>query len=244
MPTWSPEQLDALNRLTTVARLLSTAVHETGNALQVISGNAEMIAAKPDDAAKTGERAHRIKVQSDQVGARLQALAALAAAEPGPPRRLDLRRLVDRAVDLRRYSLNRTGIAVTVDGLDRGPVLGDESELLRLVANLILNAERAVHDRRAPAIHLTLSDLGGSMSLTVADNGPGVSQGQVESIFQAFASDRAPGCGLAVARWLAERHGGALVLDSAHSGGARFVLTLPAIVLGTYSSELSPIPSR
>src|SRR5262249_43819601 len=43
---WSPERLDALNRLTTTARLLSTAIHETGNALQVISGQAEMIEAQ------------------------------------------------------------------------------------------------------------------------------------------------------------------------------------------------------
>jgi len=40
LPAWTPERLDALNRLTTVAKLLSTAVHETGNALQVISGHA------------------------------------------------------------------------------------------------------------------------------------------------------------------------------------------------------------
>src|SRR5881394_1657663 len=109
--SWSPEQLDALNRLTTVARLLSTAVHETGNALQVISGNAEMIEAGAADAAKSGERAHRIKVHADQAGARLQFLAALANPDVSPPARLDLRRLAEHAIDLRRYSLNRARVA-------------------------------------------------------------------------------------------------------------------------------------
>jgi signal transduction histidine kinase len=240
-PTWSAEQLDALNRLTTAARLLSTAVHETGNALQVISGNAEMIEAARSDASKTGERAHRIKVHADQVGARLQFLAALANADSGPPSTVDLRRLAEQTVDLRRYSLNRAKIAVSLAG-SAGPVLGSEPELIRLIANLILNAEQAVRDRPAPAIQVTVDIVGASINLAVSDNGPGVPPAARESIFEPFAAGRPPGCGLAVARWIAARHRGALVLDTSLTSGARFVLSLPS---AAYSSEAaSPMPSR
>jgi len=224
---WSPEQLDGLNRLTTVARLLTTAVHEAGNALQVISGNAEMIAARPDDSAKSGERAQRIKAHADQVGARLQALAALVTGEAGTPRRLDLRPLCERTVALRKYSLNRAQISVAVDGVSHAPVLGDEGELIRVIANLLLNAERAVRDRPAPEIRFDLSSTGERIRLSVIDNGAGVPPGESESIFEPFVAGRAPGCGLAVARWIAEKHGGTLRLDSEYSGGARLMLELP-----------------
>jgi signal transduction histidine kinase len=237
-PTWSPEQLDALNRLTTVARLLSTAVHETGNALQVISGNAEMIEGAAD-AAKTADRAHRIKVHADQAGTRLQFLAALANTDSAAPRTLDLRRLAEQAIDLRRYSLNRARIAISLEGGRTAAVLGSEAELIRLIANLLLNAEHAVKDQADPAIHLGLTDAGGSIALAVSDNGPGVPEAMRESIFLPFAADRPPGCGLAVARWIAMRHRGTLVLDASVKPGARFVVSLPP-----YSSAVSPMPSR
>jgi signal transduction histidine kinase len=227
-PTWPPEQLDALNRLTTVARLLSTAVHETGNALQVISGNAEMIEAGAADAAKTAERAHRIKVHGDQAGARLQFLAGLANPDSASPRTLDLRRLAEQAIDLRRYSLNRARIAISVEGARSAAVLGSEPELTRLIANLLLNAEHAVKDRPGPVIHVRLEDVERTASLAVTDNGQGVPEARRESIFQPFAADRPPGCGLAVARWIAARHRGTLELDMSVASGARFVLSLPS----------------
>jgi signal transduction histidine kinase len=226
-PTWSAEQLDALNRLTTVTRLLSTAVHETGNALQVISGNAEMIEAGAADPAKTADRAHRIKVHADQAGTRLQFLAALANPDPGPHRRLDLRRLAEQAIDLRRYSLNRARIAISLEG-SPAAVSGSEPDLIRLIANLILNAERAVNEQPGAEIQVTVEAAAGSSTLAVGDNGPGVGPSVRESVFQPFAADRPPGCGLAVARWLAARHGGTLVLDTSITSGARFVLSLPS----------------
>jgi signal transduction histidine kinase len=226
-PTWSFEQLDGLNRLTTAARLLSTAVHETGNALQVISGNAEMIAAGAADAAKSAERAHRIKVHADQAGGRLQFLAALANPDSAPPRNLDLRQLAEHAIGLRRYSLNRARVAIGVDGAESANVRGSETELVRVLANLVLNAEQAVKERPDPAIQVTVGLTGAAAIVAVTDNGPGVAEDARESVFQPFAPNRPTGCGLAVARWIAERHGGTLQLDAAHTPGAKFVLTLP-----------------
>ncbi len=222
-PAWFPEQLDALNRLTTVARLLSTAVHETGNALQVVSGNAEMIEAGAADAAKTADRARRIKVHADQAGTRLQFLVTLANPDSASPRRL-----AEQAIDLRRYSLNRARIAIALEGARTAAVLGSEPDLTRLIANLILNAEHAVTERPDPAIHVGLLDLGGNIALSVSDNGPGVPEAMRESVFQPFAADRPPGCGLAVARWIAGRHRGTLVLDASVRSGASFVLSLPS----------------
>ena len=228
-PAWSPEQLDALNRLTTVARLLSTAVHETGNALQVVSGNAEMIEAGAADTAKTADRARRIKVHADQAGTRLQFLATLANPDSASPRRLDVRRLAEQAIDLRRYSLNRARIAIALEGPRTAAVLGSEPELTRLVANLLLNAEHAVKERPDPAIHVALLDWGGNIALSVSDNGPGVPEAIAGvDLPTVCAADRPPGCGLAVARWIAGRHRGTLVLDASVRSGASFVLSLPS----------------
>ena len=58
---------------------------------------------------------------------------------------------------------------------------------------------------------------------------------QAERIFERFArlddarsaADGGAGLGLAIAREIAERHGGTLTVDVGHRDGARFVLRLP-----------------
>jgi C4-dicarboxylate-specific signal transduction histidine kinase len=226
-PPWSAEQLDALNRLTTVARLLSTAVHEASNALQIVSGNAEFLEARPDDPEKTRARARSIRSHADQAGARLHQLVALAQAPLGPPRRINLLALAERAIDLRRYSLGRAQIAVSLTGeSDRAWVLGDEISLVRLVANVILRAEEAVRGHTPAAVRLDVAERPGFVTLTVADTGDVLTGEAAAALFDPLSPAHEPGNGLAVARWLAERVGGSLDYDPAHAGGAAFVLTL------------------
>jgi len=76
----------------------------------------------------------------------------------------------------------------------------------------------------------------GAAVLTVADDGPGVPPAARDVVFERFtrldearsARDGGAGLGLAIARDIAERHGGTLTLDDDGSPGARFVLRLPA----------------
>jgi len=225
---WPPERLDALNRLTTVARLLSTAVHETSNSLQIISGNAEMLAAQASDPDRVRTRAESIKSHADRAGARLRALVALASATPAARRTADVRQLVEQAVDLRRYSLGRAQVAVAVHA--EGAVLAavDEIAVVRILANLILNAEQAMTDRPGRALTVRITSAAGRVRVVVADTGPGVPADRAATLFTPFDDGTQSGCGLAVSRWLAEQQGGTLALDSTHTGGAAFVLELAA----------------
>ena len=225
--TWSPERLDALNRLTTASRLLSTAVHETSNSLQVISGNAELIeaqAGQSPDVDKVRGRTQTIKAHADRAGARLRALVALASGLAPARRPLDLRHVAEQAVDLRRYTLARARVAVMIEG-ESASVLADELAVTRILANLVLNAEVAITGRPDPKIAIRVATADRVAQLTVTDSGPGVPPARVATLFDPFVADS--GCGLAVCRWLANGQGGRLEFDPRHAGGAAFVLTLP-----------------
>jgi signal transduction histidine kinase len=68
--------------------------------------------------------------------------------------------------------------------------------------------------------------------VTVRDLGPGVPDSERERIFERFvriAPGGAPGAGLGlpIARWIAEAHGGSLVLGESSARGSLFVITLP-----------------
>jgi signal transduction histidine kinase len=75
-----------------------------------------------------------------------------------------------------------------------------------------------------------------SVLITVHDDGPGIAQEEQERIFQLFYRSPAQqrrhqgmGIGLALARQLAEAHGGTLTVQSEESMGATFTLRLPTV---------------
>lgn len=102
-------------------------------------------------------------------------------------------------------------------------VVGDASALRRIAINLIENAVR--HARASIEVSVTRS--GSDVVLSVADDGPGVSDGDRERIFERFfkaePSATGTGLGLAICRKIAADHGGSIALVDR----ARFVARFP-----------------
>ena len=139
-------------------------------------------------------------------------------------------------------------VDVTVRVVAPARVRGDVSALTRVIRNLVDNA--AEHARSA--VRVEVDESGSDAVVRVIDDGPGVPPELAERIFERFfradesrartgGSDRSggggAGLGLAIARQVAERHGGSLtVVESppggataggATAGGATFELRLP-----------------
>jgi signal transduction histidine kinase len=128
-------------------------------------------------------------------------------------------------------------VALDTTALEPVTVAADEQEVRRIVANLLDNAARHARSHVAVTVEGPDDAGAGTARLTVADDGPGVPADEAERIFERFARlddarsarDGGAGLGLAIAREIAERHGGSLALDAAHRDGARFVLRLPSV---------------
>ena len=110
-------------------------------------------------------------------------------------------------------------------------VEADSGELVRVFANLLRNAGEAgarhVAVRAAPA--------GTDIEVTIEDDGPGLPERVVQSLFRPFVAGGRPGgsgLGLAIAHDLVHAQGGALALLRTGQAGTAFRLTLPAIDRG------------
>ncbi len=120
---------------------------------------------------------------------------------------------------------------VTVGAHAPVEVAGSRGQLGRVLANLLNNAGR--HARSA--ITVTVRRDGVWAVVQVADDGDGVPEADRERIFERFVrldearsrDDGGAGLGLAIARDVAERHGGTLMVGNAPAGGALFELRLP-----------------
>lgn len=111
------------------------------------------------------------------------------------------------------------------------PVCGDGERLAQILAILLDNAIAYTPERGH--IRLACALLRNGLRIRVADDGPGIPEEDRERIFERFyrseaarSNKRHLGLGLAIARELAQQHGGRLVLEEAERG-ATFALYLP-----------------
>ena len=110
----------------------------------------------------------------------------------------------------------------------------DPTRLAQVVTNLVTNAIKYTNKGGKITVRLFSSDE--KVSIAVTDNGAGLTQPEIDRIFEMFHQSRSPqtqsvgglGVGLTVARSLAELHGGGLLAESKGPGqGATFTLWLP-----------------
>jgi two-component system sensor histidine kinase ChvG len=149
---------------------------------------------------------------------------------------VDLDRLVEAMVpgwELRAGGRARIDYVPPRAGVET-VVAGDESRLARLLDNLVDNA--ISFSPPGGCLRLRVERDGEQVAVTVEDDGPGVSEDQRAAIFNRFHSDRPDeefgrhsGLGLAIARAIADGHGGSLGVGSRPDGqpGAWFELRVP-----------------
>jgi signal transduction histidine kinase len=116
------------------------------------------------------------------------------------------------------------------------PVVCNLSDLNQVFLNLIVNAAHAIEDSPSAAgvkgtIRISTTSDGETAVISVSDDGGGIPEAIRARIFDPFFTTkpvgRGTGQGLAIARAVVERHGGALVLEATHGAGATFTIRLP-----------------
>ncbi len=177
-------------------------------------------------------------------GQRLQRLIAdlLLLASLEQPAQLETQELCQIAEGLEDlmedFSETARAKAVTLQLKVSDPnavVRGRESELIRLLANLISNAIQ--HSPAGGVVRVELERQGSELRVAVADQGPGIAKDEQERIFERFyRSDGSrsrqsggTGLGLAIAQAIARRHRGRLTLQSIPGAGSTFILQLPVL---------------
>ena len=110
-------------------------------------------------------------------------------------------------------------------GLDVDPglvVVADAVRLRQAVENLLENALR-----HGSAVEVTARAIGDDIRIAIADDGPGVPP-DLDVFASGVSGVGSTGYGLAVARAIAEGHGGRIELSSESPAGATFTLVLPS----------------
>jgi two-component system sensor histidine kinase HydH len=200
-----------------MGELVGSVLHELRNPLGVIESSLYLIRQKPDDAPRRDKHLERIGEQVKRAQLVITGLMSLLHDHPLDLQPVDVASIV---ADVRKTLTLRVPLRLELDAAP--PVRGEASLLRQVMHNLLDNAQREARSWVSVAARLD----GDRVAITIEDDGPGVPEVMLPSLFQPLATGRpdGTGLGLALCKRIAERHGGSL----RHDGGSRFVLTLPA----------------
>jgi signal transduction histidine kinase len=218
-------------------RFVADASHEIRTPLAAIRSSAEGALASATTVDEL-RRALAVDARSAERLARItNDLLVLARADDAPTDRrdpIDLSIVVAETVEA--FALAHPELPHA--RLSLGPdlrVAADETDVSRIVANLVDNAFRySAGGVNATSIVTTTNDR--EALVEVQDDGPGIAAEDLERIFEPFHRVHAEaggpdgsGLGLAIARSLAQRNGGRLTVASEPGSGATFRLSLPRL---------------
>jgi two-component system, OmpR family, sensor histidine kinase SenX3 len=217
-------------------------VANTSHELKTPVGALALLAETVEDAADDPEAVRRFAGRMRQEAARLTnlvqdmiTLSRIQAAEPVPdPVPVELDAVVAEALDRCRMKASARGIELAAGGSHGLWVLGDEDLLVTALRNLLENAVAYSPDKTRVGITTRRSGRD-AVEISVADQGIGIPERDLERIFERFyrvdaARSRATGgtgLGLAIVKHVTAAHGGKVTVVSKEGAGSTFTLRLP-----------------
>ena len=224
-------RLAEAERLASVGRAMGYIVHDLRNPLGVAQMLAHVQAEDADTGPEAREVFHQIEIQIRRAVELLNDTLAVCRKDLRvKPANVDAGKLLDDGSALWRVMLSQRGVPFTVSCAPGTVLYADARAVERVLHNLTKNAADAVIGRDGGRVEVGAGLVDDGAELWVADNGPGVSEALLPSLFQPFATegkDGGTGFGLAIVQQVSEAHGGS-VRYAREAGMSRFTVHLPA----------------
>ena len=213
-------------------RLLHDVSHELRSPLARLQVAIGLARQNPQKQEAALDRVERESVRLDELVGELLTLSRLEAGAPDQARdRFDLAELLSTIADDARFEAQASGRDVRCIAPVALPMEGHEQSLHRALENVVRNALK--YTPGGGTVEIELKAVADRAEVTVCDRGPGVSDEDLERIFEPFyrgAEPRLPGTGLGLAiAWRAVRsHGGSIRASNRSGGGLCVEVRLPA----------------
>jgi len=231
--------------------------HDLNNVLTGILGLTEAMLLETKPGEPPQENLTLLKRSGQQAAQLVEQLAALHRARPGQRDYHDLSAMVTRSLGFLRCGMAKHIEFATEFSADPLPIFVDALELQQIIANLVLNAADAIPERGCLTLRTSREDSLPALttwaglpprlpaaSLVIQDAGGGIPADLLPAIFDHPPSAKphraGVGLGLHHARLLAEKHGGAVAVETTHGVGTIARLLLP---LADFTEVDRPLPS-
>lgn len=221
----SEARLSRHERLATIGELAASIAHDLRNPLGVIQSSLYLLQGKLEAEPGVARHLEKINRQVGRCNHIITDLLELVRGRSPTFSEVHLEALLRGAVEQADLPDN---ISVTLEVEDDARLQCDEGLISQSLLNLLDNARHAIGEAEGSiALSARLDHEG--CELQVSDSGPGFPPELLSTVFEPLVTGRASGVGLgmAIARGIAERHGGTARADNGPEGGARVRILLP-----------------
>jgi DNA-binding response OmpR family regulator len=217
---------------------LATLAHELRNPLAPLRMGLDLLLRVEKPAPAVGRTLAAMNRQLDHMVRLVDDLLDVSRISRGmlelKKERADLRTLVEQSIETSRPFFAQRHQSIAITDIVNATALVDPTRVSQILGNLLHNASKYMPENGVVKVSLTIE--GSIAAIRVLDSGVGLEGGEIERVFDMFAkidrllpsSSGGLGIGLALARRLAEMHGGTLIASSEGVGrGSTFTLSLP-----------------
>jgi PAS domain S-box-containing protein len=254
------EKLFQSQKMEAVGQLTGGVAHDINNLLQVIIGNAEVLAGHETDE-EVRNSARYILLAAERGAELTRRLLIFARRQTLTTKPVDVGMLLRRIEGLARRTLGEDIHVTTTIEHDLPPATADEAQLESGILNLCLNARDAMPegghltiDARCETVDAAATNDSDNLApgqyirITVADTGTGMPPDVVQRAFEPFfttkAQGKGTGLGLSMVYGLMKQLGGGAKISSAPDEGTTLTLYLPAAIQREVAHEPEKIRSR
>ena len=229
-----PAALLRTQKLDAIGRLAGGVAHDFNNLLTVIRGYSDLGLQHPE---RSEDCFHRIRDGAQRAADLTSQLLSVGRKQILRPKEADLNELIPRAMELLRRLIPENVALEFESTVDRAVVKVDPNQLEQVLLNLCINARDAVAAEGGTVdVRIGVETDGNGRSwatLTVQDDGVGMSPEVLESAFEPFFTTKAPGegsgLGLSMVYGIANQHGGDVRAHSEPGTGSIFTVLLPLV---------------
>lgn len=220
-------------QLATIGRMASSISHDLRHSLAAIVANSEFLCDSHLTPVQREELYQEVRTGVNLMTDLLDSLLEFARTRESLNSTYgNVSETIQRAVQAVR--LHPRHHARSIDVLCGPQVAGwfDQRKLERALYNLLLNASEAVPPVGSK-IEVTAGEVSGAITISVADNGPGIAESIRDRLFHPFVSygkENGTGLGLAVVQKIVQDHSGEISVERTPHGTTVFRIVLPARV--------------
>jgi len=223
-------QLIQKEKLASLGQLVAGAAHEINNPLTAILGYSELLAENRNLEPAQVTMAKKIGQQARRTRDLVSGLLSFAQQAPAEKILVDLRQVVERALQMKVLQLETKGIRVESNiATTLPPIWANFNQLLQCCLEIIGNAMDALEKTAGGTLWITVQRIHDEITLEFADSGPGMLE--PKRVFDPFYTTKeigkGTGLGLSATYGVVQDHQGQITAYNRAEGGAAFVLRFP-----------------
>jgi len=225
------------SRLASIGELAAGVAHELNNPLTSVTGFSELLLDE-DDPKRIHDYLKRVNTEAQRAAKIVQGLLSFARPRELEMSEVDLRRVVNRVIDLKAYDLRTANIELEIDlPQDAAVTMADEHLLAQVLLNIVTNAEQVLNELKdGRKIAIWMSGESDYFTISVSDNGRGIAPDVVNRVFDPFFTTKevgkGTGLGLSMAYGIVRQHDGEISVESRLGGGTSFHIKIPVRLEG------------